>query len=132
MTDTTTPSNLTLVWDVLVRVFHWSLVMAVSLAALTRFLLGAIWIDIHIWAGGAAAALTLPRIIWGVVGTTHARFSSFVVGPRAAWRHLQQLHEGKAARHLGHNPLGGLMIVGIMVVVAGLALTGLVVLGGVF
>ena len=132
MNGATASSNRTLVWDVFVRVFHWSLVAAVSLAALTGFLLGATWIDTHIWAGGAAAALILTRIIWGVIGTTYARFSSFVVGPRAAWQHLQELREGKAARHLGHNPLGGLMIVGIMVVVTALAITGLVVLGGVF
>lgn len=132
MNDRTTSPNRTLVWDVFVRIFHWSLVAAVSLASLTGFLLGATWIDIHIWAGGAAAALILTRIIWGFIGTTYARFSSFVVSPHTAWQHLQELREGKAQRHLGHNPLGGLMVIGLMVVVAALATTGLVVLGGIF
>lgn len=120
------------VWDVLVRVFHWSLVATVTLATLTGFVLGASWIDIHIWAGAAAAGLIMARIIWGLIGTTYARFSSFVVGPRAGWSHLKDLRAGTAPRHLGHNPLGGLMILGILLATLALGVTGVAVLGGIF
>lgn len=128
----TKPTGTTMVWDVFVRVFHWSLVGAVSLAALTGFVLGASWIDIHIWAGGVAAVLILSRTLWGFLGTTYARFSSFVTGPRTVLEHAQMLRAGDAPRHLGHNPLGALMILAIMLLVLAMALSGLIILGGVF
>jgi len=86
------------VWDTLVRVFHWSLVVAVSIAVLTGIVLGATWIEIYILAGGGAVALILMRILWGAVGSTYAHFrhSSFVVGPRATWRAIQDLRNGSA------------------------------------
>ena len=66
--------------------------------------------------------LVAARIVWGVIGSRHARFASFVSGPRAVLAYLRALRHGHAPRHLGHNPAGGAMIVALLallVVVAG-------------
>ncbi|NJL73594.1 MAG: hypothetical protein HC888_19780, partial [Candidatus Competibacteraceae bacterium] len=120
-----------LVWDRFVRLFHWSLAASVATAAATGFLVGATWADVHVVAGTSAVALVAARLVWGVLGSTHARFSDFLVGPRAVISHLRGIAAGASVRHRGHNPLGGWMIVALMLVVAGLAMTGVVVLGGV-
>jgi cytochrome b len=72
----------------------------------------------------------MARIIWGLLGTDHARFSSFVVGPRRIVDHLAELRRGTAFRHLGHNPAGGAMILALLALILALALTGVVELGG--
>ncbi|MDA0222276.1 MAG: cytochrome b/b6 domain-containing protein [Proteobacteria bacterium] len=122
----------TLVWDIAVRVFHWALVGAVLLAFVTADLFGATWLTYHIWAGASAAGLVVARLIWGVTGSTYARLASFVTGPRETLRHLRDLVTGRAPRHLGHNPLGGWMILGLIAVVLGLAASGVAQLGGIF
>jgi len=122
----------TLVWDIVVRVFHWALAAAVLLAFLTAELFGATWLTYHIWAGAGAGALVLARLLWGFTGSTYARLSSFVTGPRATLRHLRELASGQNARHLGHNPLGGWMILALIAVALGLAISGVAQLGGVF
>lgn len=120
------------VWDLWVRGFHWLLVLSVSLAALTGFLLDATWIDLHVWSGTLIAALLLSRVIWGFLGPTHARFSDFVSGPRTWIHHLRELKAGTARRHLGHNPLGGVMMLALMLSLAALVVTGALIFGGVF
>jgi cytochrome b len=120
-----------LVWDRFVRLFHWSLAASVATTAATGFLAGATWADVHVVAGTVAVALVTARLVWGVLGPTHARFGDFLVGPRAVISHLREIAAGAPGRHRGHNPLGGWMIVALMFVVAGLAVTGVVVLGGV-
>jgi len=122
----------TLVWDLFVRAFHWSLVAAVAVAAVTGFLLDSPWIAWHVWGGAAAAALVAARVVWGFTGPTHARFADFVTGPRAALAHLRELRHGHGQRHRGHNPLGALMVLGLLTVTALIALTGAITLGGVF
>lgn len=106
------------VWDRFVRLFHWSLASLVLLAFLTTD--DARWL--HEFAGYAVLALLAARIVWGVVGTRHALFISFLAGPRAVLRYLALLRDGRAPRYLGHNPAGGAMIValiGLLVIVAG-------------
>lgn len=119
------------VWDRFVRVFHWSLVGLIAVAAATGFLGDATWVDVHVWGGTAALALVAARVIWGLTGTTHARFSDFVAGPRAILAHIRALAAGRAGRHFGHNPLGGLMILALLAMIVALTATGVVVLGGV-
>ncbi len=121
----------TLVWDRVVRSFHWSLVATIAVAAASAYFGGATWIDIHIWAGTAAAALVIGRIVWGCLGSTHARFSDFLVSPAAAFAHVSALIAGRTVRHRGHNPLGGVMIVTLMIVLVAIAATGAVAFGGV-
>jgi len=118
------------VWDALVRSFHWSLAVAIAVAAVTGMLLPPTWVTSHVVAGTTAASLVLIRIVWGFTGTGAARFASFVQSPAAIWGHLAALRHGTAGRHLGHNPLGGAMIVALMTTVLVLAATGTVTLAG--
>jgi len=114
------PTRTLVVWDPLVRVLHWSLVVAVALGWATTFWLGG-W---HLAVGWTALAIVVVRIAWGFVGPRRARFSSFVRGPRVAARHARRVLAGDEPRHLGHNPLGGWMIVALLLVVVALAFTG--------
>lgn len=118
------------VWDGVVRWFHWSLVLAIMVAATTAMALPPKWITAHIVAGTTAVALVLVRFVWGFTGTAAARFACFVHSPAVVWRHLVELVHGTARRHLGHNPLGGAMIVALMVLIVVLAATGAVTLAG--
>lgn len=118
------------VWDPFQRLFHWSLVAAVAVAAVTGFVLGSTWLTFHIWAGTAMAALVVARIVWGFSGGTYARFSSFVTGPRRVLAHLRGALAGTEGGHLGHNPAGGWMILALLFSALALALTGAVALGG--
>jgi cytochrome b len=108
------------VWDPFVRVFHWSLVVAVAVAWLS----GDNWDDIHIVAGYVVAALVAARLVWGFVGTKYARFSQFVRGPRAVVAYLRDMVAGRERRYLGHNPAGAAMIVALLLTLAGTAFTG--------
>jgi cytochrome b len=120
------------VWDPFVRVSHWGLVTAILVALATSLVLPPTWITAHIVSGTVAATLVVARIVWGLLGPTTARFSSFVRGPREFLRHLEELWHGEADRHLGHNPAGGAMIVALLATVSVIALTGFVTLGGSF
>ncbi len=110
----------TRVWDIFVRVFHWSLVASFVVAWLS----GDDWKTLHLWAGYSAAALIAMRLVWGVIGTPHARFSQFVKSPLAVARYLKEIATGREARHLGHNPAGGAMIVALLATLIGLCLSG--------
>jgi cytochrome b len=106
------------VWDRFVRVFHWSLAILV----LIEFLTTDDARTLHHLAGYAVLGLIGARVVWGVIGSRHARFTSFVAGPRTVLDYLRALRLGNAPRHLGHNPAGGAMIVallGLLIVVAG-------------
>lgn len=109
------------VWDLFVRVFHWSLVALFAIAFLTGDEIE--WL--HLTAGYGIAALVAMRIAWGFMGPEHARFSSFVKGPRAVLTFLKQSAHLDAPRHLGHNPAGGAMVVALLVVLAALCATGI-------
>jgi cytochrome b len=119
------------VWDPFVRLFHWALVAAVTVAAVTGLLADAPWVDVHVWAGTAMAGLVAARLLWGFLGPGPARFAGFVVGPRAVLAHLRALRAGTAGRHLGHNPLGALMVLALLAAAVALAATGVVAYGGV-
>lgn len=107
------------VWDPFVRIFHWSLVILVGLALLTPD-----WGWLHRPIGYGAAGLVVARLIWGLVGPRHARFTNFVRGPRTVLAYLRSLREGRAERHIGHNPAGGAMIVVLLSMIIGLGVTG--------
>lgn len=107
------------VWDPLVRVFHWSLVVAFTLAFLTED----DWQWLHVIAGYTVLGLVLVRLVWGLVGPRHARFSDFVHRPRTVWQYTQAVLRGRAERYIGHNPAGGAMIVALLVML--LVTTGL-------
>lgn len=106
------PTQNILVWDAPVRVFHACLALSFAGAWLTAELDG--WRLVHVTFGYTVAALVLLRILWGLVGTRYARFSDFVRGPRAVARYLGDLFQSRAATPLGHNPAGGVVIVGFL------------------
>ena len=108
------------VWDLFVRLFHWSLVTSFVVAWFTSHSSE----TIHHWAGYAAAALVLMRVLWGIVGTRYARFAQFARGPRTVLAYLGAIATGREARHIGHNPAGGAMVLALLVAMAATALTG--------
>jgi len=97
--------NKILVWDWPVRIGHWSMVAAFALAWLTAE--SESWRLVHAMSGGALVGVILFRLLWGVIGTRHARFASFVRGPRAVFAYLTGLMTKRAAHTTGHNPAGG-------------------------
>ena len=107
------------VWDLPVRVAHWTLAAAVGTAFVTAQIGGnaMVW---HGWAGLTALGLVVFRIVWGLLGSTHARFASFVRGPAAIGAYLRGQWQG-----VGHNPLGALSVLGLLGVVAAQGFTGL-------
>ena len=108
------------VWDPLVRVFHWSLVACVLL---NLFMVDD-GEDLHQWLGYAASALVLVRVVWGFVGPRHARFADFFPTPRRVVNHVRALLGGAPEHHWGHNPLGAVMVLGLLAMVMALGLTG--------
>lgn len=94
------------VWDPLVRVFHWTLVAAFAVAYVTED----DWLTLHVYAGYLIIGLLAVRVLWGLVGTRHARFSDFWYGPARAFAYGREVLLARAPRYLGHNPAGGLMI----------------------
>jgi cytochrome b len=94
------------VWDPLVRLFHWTLVAAFFTAYFTEGDLQ----TVHVWAGYTVFGLLVLRLMWGFVGTSHARFADFVYSPKRVLTYIGEVFTGKAARYIGHNPAGGLMI----------------------
>ena len=107
------------VWDPLVRLFHWSLAVAFFAAWLSEDVM-----PLHEAAGYVVLGLVAFRVVWGVVGPQHARFTDFVHGPRAALAYLRDLGSGRARRYLGHTPAGGLMVVALLVMLTATGVTG--------
>ncbi|MBY6202856.1 cytochrome b/b6 domain-containing protein [Maritalea mobilis] len=112
------------VWDPLVRIGHWVLVVAFATAYLTEG--EPAWL--HTTAGYAIAATVGLRILWGLLGPRRARFSDFVTGPGRVMTYLRVLIAGRSERHLGHSPAGGAMIVALLVALAITAFSGMATL----
>ena len=118
------------VWDLGVRLFHWLLVLSVTVAAVTGFFAQRSALDVHLIAGTAIAGLIGYRVVWGLLGGRYARFASFVFSPRATLAYARSVLAGRSGRYLGHNPLGAAMVFALLAVLAAIVLTGVVVLGG--
>lgn len=110
------------VWDPLVRVIHWTLVVAFATAYLTGED-GPEWL--HVWSGYVLVALILVRLVWGFVGSAYARFRDFIYAPSTILSYLVRLPLGKARRYLGHSPAGGAMVVALLLGLAGTTGSGL-------
>ena len=107
------------VWDPVVRSFHWA----------TAFIFFAnYWLTedgpVHRWLGYGVAALIMIRVVWGVIGSPHARFSNFFPTPARVIAYLRALVRGRHPVVVGHNPLGGLMIISLLVLLSMLTATG--------
>lgn len=109
------------VWDLLVRIFHWSLVVAFTVA----YLSGEEEENLHIYSGYIVLALIGFRVLWGMVGTRYARFSNFVRSPQTTIAYIKDLFYGRAKRYLGHNPAGAAMIVALLLSLVVVSYSGL-------
>jgi cytochrome b len=108
------------VWDIVVRLFHWSLVAAFAANAfLTKP-----GKDLHQTVGYVVISLVAIRLVWGLIGTRHARFTDFPPSPTSAIAQLREIATGRRHPHAGHSPLGALMIYNLLVTLAAIGLTG--------
>ena len=112
------------VWDLPVRVFHWTLVAAIVGAFVTNRL-GVSYFKYHVWFGYTVIVLVRIRIVWGFIGTRHAQFLPFICGPAATLRYVLGLIRGHEIRYAGHNPLGAWMVVTLLAALGIQALSGL-------
>jgi len=108
------------IWDRFIRLFHWSVAGA--------FLLD-FWVleegdPPHEWVGYFLGVLLILRIIWGFIGPHNARFSSFFPTPTRVRQHLSDLRQNEIDRNEGHNPLGGAMVITLIVILAIVAMSG--------
>ncbi len=107
------------VWDLPLRLFHWALVAAVA-ALIISGNVGGLWIDRHGQIGLLVLGLLVFRLVWGVIGSTYARFAAFVPTPGRLRAYLKGEWNG-----LGHNPLGALSVFALLGVLALQVVTGL-------
>lgn len=108
------------VWDLPVRSLHWLLVTSVAGAWLTSSHIGAE----HEYFGDVVAAIIAMRFVLGFTGSRHARFSQFVRPPKQTLRYLRDVCGARAPRYVGHNPLGGWMVVALLLSLAFVTATG--------
>jgi cytochrome b len=109
------------VWDIAIRVFHWTLVGCYALAFISSENIP----KLHVFFGYSVLFLVLFRILYGFVGSKYARFSDFLYRPTQITDYLKGLLIGKPKHYIGHNPAGGFMIVILLLSLLSLTLTGL-------
>ncbi len=113
-----------LVWDLPLRLFHWLFALSLTASYVTAKL-GFDWMQYHFYLGYFAIGLLVFRVIWGFIGPRHARFSSFLQKPAAVWSYAQHLFDRNSLPSIGHNPLGGLMVILMLLLVIVQVTTGL-------
>jgi cytochrome b len=113
-----------LVWDMATRLFHW-VTVALLIACYVSWRMN--WMDWHEWTGDALLALVVFRLLWGFFGSETARFSSFIASPGAAARYLATVRRREPDRQIGHNPVGGWMVLILLALLLAEALTGVYV-----
>ncbi len=109
-------------WDLPVRLSHWAFVG----------LMPALWwtwkseqMSLHVWLGNVTLGVVVFRILWGMMGSSTARFPGFVKGPGAAVSYLRALFSKSAEPVVGHNPVGGWSVVALLGVLAAEVTLGL-------
>nr|WP_136249731.1 cytochrome b/b6 domain-containing protein [Ningiella ruwaisensis] len=110
------------VWDLPTRLFHWLLVTVFVFQFVTGDILDDA-MQLHFYGGYVALGLILFRIIWGMVGSYHARFTSFLASPVTAWQYMRG--KSQTHRYLGHNPLGAYSVLALLAVMLTQAVSGL-------
>ena len=109
------------VWDISIRIFHWSLLLFFFIA----YISGEEEDLIHIYSGYIICGLLVYRFIWGFIGTKHARFRDFIFGPKIVAEYTRSLFTKNPKHYLGHNPLGGWMVIALLLSLTGVSWTGL-------
>ncbi len=107
------------VWDPLVRLLHWTFAFGCAAAFLLEDRRTA-----HELVGYAVLVAALFRVLWGFLGSHHARFASFVRGPREVAAYVAAMLRGEEPYHEGHNPLGALMILGLLLLLLVIGVSG--------
>ncbi|MDH2915277.1 MAG: cytochrome b/b6 domain-containing protein [Gallionella sp.] len=113
------------VWDVPVRLFHWSLVLGFVLAYVSAEV-GIL--DAHVLIGYFLIGLLVFRVLWGFIGTQYSRFHSFIFSPTETMDYVRAIRAGHPAHYYGHNPAGALMVFGLLALLAAIFASGLVTL----
>jgi cytochrome b len=113
-----------LIWDLPLRLFHWLFALSIVASYVTAKL-GFDWMQWHFYLGYWTIGLLVFRILWGIFGPRHARFTSFIHNPSAIWLYLKGMFNPDSKRSIGHNPVGGLMVLLMLLLVAVQAGTGL-------
>ena len=119
---TTSEPRSVLIWDAPVRIFHWLMVLSFFGAFVTAE--SERWRLLHITLGYTMAGLVAFRLLWGLVGTRHARFSDFLRGPRAVRAYLRSLKSAQPEHHAGHNPAGAVAIVALLMLAVAVSASG--------
>ena len=109
------------VWDPVVRMGHWTLVGSFFIAYFSED----DFLSLHVWAGYVLGIVVLFRILWGLIGTKHARFGDFLCSPAKTITYLKSLRKGTAKHYLGRNPAGGVMIILLLLMLSATTYTGL-------
>lgn len=112
------------VWDLPIRLFHWMLVVLIITAIMTAKI-GGKKLEWHFLIGYAMLALVVFRILWGMIGSRYARFSSFLFAPGTIIAYVTNNKDAARKKYLGHNPIGSLWIFALLGVVLLLIATGL-------
>ncbi len=118
------------VWDPLVRYGHWALLAAFAVAYLSGEEESGDASQLHVWSGYAIGAILAIRVLCGLIGAGHARFSDFAYGPKAGIRYLGELLGGRARRYIGHSPAGAVMVFALLLCLAATVVTGLMANSG--
>ena len=114
------------VWDIGVRLFHWGLVALFVFAYISG---EGETESLHAWAGYVILGLLAFRLLWGFVGSRHARFSDFIYSPGEVIAYLKGLLTSRPKHYLGHNPAGGLMVIALLATLFVVSWTGLMAYG---
>lgn len=109
------------VWDTFIRLFHWSLVALV----ITSYFSGEEEHWIHPYSGYAIVSLLFLRVVWGFVGSQHAKFSDFIYSPKTIVTYAISTLKGQPRRYLGHNPLGGIMVLALLLTLFTVTFSGM-------
>lgn len=112
------------VWDFPTRIFHWALVVLIGVTWVFSEADGAVFM-VHVYSGTLVLGLVVFRLVWGVIGSRYARFDEFVRGPETVKHYAKQLAVLRPPHHLGHNPLGGWMILALIGVILFTVLSGM-------
>ncbi|MCP4077933.1 MAG: cytochrome b [Gammaproteobacteria bacterium] len=112
------------VWDPLVRLFHWSLVLSFFLAFITED----DWINLHVAAGYSVAMLIGFRLVWGLMGTRYARFTQFIKSPSQVLLYLKKMLTFDVPHYIGHNPAAAAMIISLLVSITLISITGMAII----
>lgn len=124
MSTPSRPKRPVVVWDLPTRVFHWTIVGAVLLGWLTAEAPG-IGYALHKVAGFVILVALLFRVVWGVGGSRHSRFSDFIYAWPAVRVQIADAIRLRAQPRVGHTPVGGWMIVALLLTLAAIAISGL-------